>query len=99
MFYNDVMARIGIRELNQQTSQVLDLVRAGEIVEITDRGVLIAEIRPIAPARSGLDRLIGDGTLQQATVDPAVLDSLPMVAADDVNVGDQLAVDREQERW
>ena len=62
MFYTDHMASIGIRELNQQTSQVLDRVRAGETIEITDRGVPVAEIgrSPMAgPYSRGWPRKVG----------------------------------------
>jgi len=93
------MTQIGIRELNQRTSQVLDRVQAGEEIEITDRGIPIAELRPIRGARAGLARLAAAGRLSPATVDPAILDSLPAAPADGVNVADLLAADREAERW
>jgi prevent-host-death family protein len=93
------MTQIGIRELNQRTSQVLDRVQAGEEIEITDRGVPIAELRPIRGTRAGLARLTAAGRLAPATVDPAILDLLPMVPVDGVNVADLLAADREAERW
>ena len=99
MFYNVVMTQIGIRELNQRTSQVLDRVQAGEEIEITDRGVPIAELRPVRGARAGLARLVAAGRLSPATVDPAILDSLTAAPADGVNVADLLAADREAERW
>jgi prevent-host-death family protein len=93
------MPQIGVRELNQKTSQVLDRVRAGETLEITDRGIPVAEIRPVSGARSGLARLIAEGRLAPATVDPAIIDSIPMEPRDDVNVAELLAADREEERW
>lgn len=99
MFYNVFMTQIGVRELNQHTSQVLDRVRAGEEIEITDRGVPIAELRPIRGTRAALARLAAEGRLAPPTVDPAVLNTLPMVPADDINVADLLAADREAERW
>jgi prevent-host-death family protein len=36
------MARIGVRELRQNASRYLALVKAGETVEVTERGVLVA---------------------------------------------------------
>ncbi len=99
MFYTDLMASIGIRELNQQTSQVLDRVRAGETIEITDRGVPVAELRPVSRERSVLARLAAEGRLTPATIDPAVLAVRPKKPMDGVNVADLLAADREQERW
>jgi prevent-host-death family protein len=99
MFYNEFMASVGIRELNQQTSQILDRVRAGETIEITDRGAPIAEIRPVGREQSALARLAAEGRLTPATIDPAVLHVLPKEEADGVNVADWLAADRDQERW
>jgi prevent-host-death family protein len=93
------VARIGVRELNQHTSQVLDRVRAGEELEIIDRGIPIAQLRPIGGPRAALARLIAEGRLSPATIDPAVLSSLPLARRDDVNVADQLAAERETERW
>src|SRR3954447_23882439 len=40
-FYIGGMGRIGVRELNQNTSQVLARVRHGETLEVTERGVPI----------------------------------------------------------
>jgi len=99
MFYDELMATVGIRELNQQTSQILDRVRAGETIEITDRGMPIAEIRPLGREQSVLARLVAEGQLAPATIDPAVLHVLPKEQADGVNVADWLAADRERERW
>lgn len=99
MFYTGLMASVGIRELNQQTSQILDRVRAGETIEITDRGVPVAEIRPVGRERSVLARLAAEGRLTPATIDPGVLRLLPKEPLDGVNVADWLAADREQERW
>jgi prevent-host-death family protein len=99
MFYNEFVTQIGIRELNQHTSQVLDRVKAGEEIEITDRGVPIAELRPIRGARAAVARLAAEGRLAPATVDPGVLTSLPTLPTDDIDVADRLAADREDERW
>ena len=99
MFYGDLMATVGIRELNQQTSQILDRVRSGETIEITDRGVPIAEIRPVGREQSALARLVAEGALTPATIGPAVLHVLPKEQPDGVSVADWLVADREQERW
>ena len=99
MFYDEFMATVGIRELNQRTSQILDRVRAGETIEITDRGMPIAEIRPIGREQSVLARLVAEGRLTPATIDPAVLHVLPKEQPDGVSVADWLAEDRKRERW
>ena len=41
------MRRIGIRELRQNASQYIRLVKAGETIEITEHGVLVAVLRPL----------------------------------------------------
>ncbi len=40
------MKAVGIRELKNRLSEYLHLVRNGEVVLVTDRGVLVAELRP-----------------------------------------------------
>jgi prevent-host-death family protein len=55
------MDRIGIRELNQATSQILARVRRGESLLITDHGEPVAKLVPIGKTRSVLDDLIAAG--------------------------------------
>ncbi len=40
------MKRVGLRELKNRLSEYVRLVRAGEVVLITDRGDVVAELRP-----------------------------------------------------
>ena len=40
------MKTVGIRELKNRLSEYIRLVRAGETVLVTDRGVVVAELRP-----------------------------------------------------
>jgi prevent-host-death family protein len=42
------MERIGVRELRQHASRYLARVRAGETIEVTDRGRPVARLVPIA---------------------------------------------------
>jgi hypothetical protein len=46
------MVRIGVRELRQQASRYLSRVKAGEIVEVTEWGHLVALLVPPDPATS-----------------------------------------------
>jgi prevent-host-death family protein len=48
IFYTCRMDRAGVRELNQNTSQVIDRVRHGETIEVTDRGRPVARLVPIS---------------------------------------------------
>lgn len=60
------MERIGVRELRQHASRYLDRVKAGETVEVTDRGQLVALLVPPSPARAARDQLIVQGRLKPA---------------------------------
>lgn len=61
------MERIGVRELRQNASRYLALVKAGETVEVTERGVLVALLAPPTGSRSARDRLVAAGRLDPAT--------------------------------
>lgn len=41
--------QVGTKELKNRLSHYLSLVRGGESVLVTDRGVVVAELRPAAP--------------------------------------------------
>ncbi len=64
---------IGIRELRNRLSRYLDDVRRGEVVLVTDRGEVIAEIRQPTPPqipRSPLERRI-EAHVRQGVIAPA----------------------------
>lgn len=61
------MERIGVRELRQNASRYLALVKAGETVEVTERGELVALLAPPGSSRSARDRLVAAGRLVPAT--------------------------------
>jgi prevent-host-death family protein len=87
------MERIGVRELRQHASRYLDRVKAGETVEVTERGQLVALLVPPAPARQARERLIADGRLRPSS---GVLRLPPRVKADRTSeaVLDELREDR-----
>ncbi|MDN5861508.1 MAG: type II toxin-antitoxin system prevent-host-death family antitoxin [Pseudonocardia sp.] len=57
------MERIGVRELRQHATRYLALVKAGQTVEVTERGELVALLVPAQRARSARDRLVSAGRL------------------------------------
>jgi prevent-host-death family protein len=57
------MIRIGIRELRQNASRYLQRVKAGETIEITERGKLIAVVSPPSKGQTLRERLIAEGQL------------------------------------
>lgn len=92
------MERIGVRELNQNTSQVLARVQRGETVEVTDRGRPVARLVPVDGGLSLLDRFVAEGR----AVAPAISGPVPLpppLGDAAVNVADELAAAREDERW
>lgn len=100
MFYPRVMERIGIRELNQDTSRYIAMVKAGETIEITERGRLVAKLVPISQGENVLERMVAQGRAIPPTHDPATLLSAPPSDEySDVNLADVVAEMREEERW
>ena len=61
--YSAVMERIGVRELRQNASKYLARVKAGETVEVTERGTLVALLVPPNPVATAVERLIAEGKL------------------------------------
>ena len=58
--------RIGIRELRQRASVFVDLAEKGYTVDITNRGRLVAQLVPVRPPDSPLERLIAAGIIESA---------------------------------
>lgn len=91
------MQRIGVRELNQQTSRVIDRVARGEILEITDRGRPVARLVPVMALPEPLEQLVAEGRAVPATL----WGPIPMPSVDDtdgVDVAADLASMRDEER-
>jgi len=92
------MDSIGVRDLNQNTSQVLARVSGGETIEITERGRPIARLVPIDGDRTVLARLAPTGRV----VLPTVAGPVPMpptLGDEDIDVAAVLAEMRDEERW
>lgn len=79
------MHAVGIRELKAKLSQYIRLVEAGESVLVTDRGTVVAELRPPGPAAhvlhpSGLAELERRGAASTgAPHDPSLYAPRPRV--------------------
>ena len=58
------MRTVGLRELKNQLSDYVRRVRAGETILVTDRGEVVAEIRP--PGRAEADTSLPPGLLEMA---------------------------------
>ena len=55
---------VGVRDLRQNASKVLDAVKSGAIIEITEHGVPVARLAPIT--RSLYDEYIASGLIKPA---------------------------------
>jgi prevent-host-death family protein len=54
-------ARVGVRELRQNLSVYLDRVKLGESLAVTERGQVVAVLRPVSVAETIVERLVADG--------------------------------------
>jgi antitoxin (DNA-binding transcriptional repressor) of toxin-antitoxin stability system len=82
------MERIGVRELRQNASRYLALVKAGATVEVTERGELVALLVPPQRSRTVRDRLVAEGRLIPATSPTRRIRSsrpVPIVAGEPTN--------------
>jgi prevent-host-death family protein len=71
------MKQVGLRELKNRLSEYVRLVRAGEHIQITDRGQVVAELMPPTPAKgpdptAGLAALERRGLLRPPTAEGQV---------------------------
>lgn len=58
------MKQVGLRELKNRLSEYVRLVRAGEHVQVTDRGQVVAELMPPPPVK-GRDPAAGLAVLER----------------------------------
>jgi antitoxin (DNA-binding transcriptional repressor) of toxin-antitoxin stability system len=63
------MMAIPIRELSHHTARALALVKAGETIDITERGTIIGRIVPVDPAHNVRARMIAEGRIRPAVRD------------------------------
>ena len=60
------MDRVGVRELRQNLSVYLRRVKAGESLEVTEHGHVVAVLTPIVNPDDPLERLRAQGRLKPA---------------------------------
>lgn len=77
------MRAVGVRELKNRLSEYLRIVRSGEPVLVTDRGVVVAELRPPGTTpgsekHPGLAELVRRGLLSAVHEnDPSAYPTMP----------------------
>lgn len=64
MCYMEGRPKVGIRELRQNLSVHIRKVKAGESLEVTERGEPVALLTPLPERMSLRDRLIAEGKLR-----------------------------------
>lgn len=57
---------MGVRELRQNLSVHLRRVKAGDILEVTERGVPVAQLAQLPPAGDAIARLAAAGLIMHA---------------------------------
>jgi prevent-host-death family protein len=92
------MERIPVRELNQNTSAVLARVQRGETIEVTASGRPVARIVPIEGGLAGLERRVAEG-LATAPTTSGPVPMPPRLGDPAIDVAEELAAARDEERW
>ena len=63
------VGRVGVRELRQNLSVYLDRVKAGEVLEVTERGHAVALFTPLPGPATALEHLVAAGRATVAAGD------------------------------
>lgn len=95
------MVRVSLRELAHDTGRVARLLRAGERIELTDRGRFLATIEPRRPEEvDRREQLIAEGRLRPAR-HPGYLPPMPTgEAPPDTALTDAVLAERaDEDRW
>jgi prevent-host-death family protein len=96
------MTTVTVSELNQQTARVLERIKRGESVEVSEYGRPIARIVPVAPVTGIplLDELIGQGRAIPAANPGPIPPTPPRDERDaDVSLSEALEHARDDERY
>ncbi|HEU4674175.1 MAG TPA: hypothetical protein VFS32_14880 [Candidatus Limnocylindrales bacterium] len=92
--------RVGVRELRQNLSVYLRDVKAGESLDVTEHGHVVARLAPPPSAdESILERLEREGKLTPATRSIADLPPPMPLAPGEMPLSDVLRQMRDGERW
>jgi prevent-host-death family protein len=96
------MDSVTVSELNRQTAKVLDRIKAGESLEISEYGRPVARLLPTAPTTGAplLDRLIAQGRAVPAA-NPGPIPPTPPrePSEEEISLSAALAEMREDERY
>lgn len=96
------MDSVTVSELNRQTAKVLDRIKAGESLEISEHGRPVARLSPAVPSTGAplLDRLIAQGkaipAVNSGPIPPTPARDAP---EKDISLSAALAEIRDDERY
>jgi prevent-host-death family protein len=96
------METVTVSELNQQTARVLERIKAGETLEISEYGKPVARLVPAVPTTGVplLDQLIAQGRAIPAAAPGPIPPTPPRDEQEDgVSLTDTLAQMRAEERY
>jgi prevent-host-death family protein len=96
------MDSVTVSELNRQTAKVLDRIKAGESLEISEYGRPVARLSPAVPTTGAplLDRLIAQGRAVPAVNSGPIPPTPPRDAPEEgVSLSAALAEMRDDERY
>lgn len=88
------LPRVGVRELRQNLSVYLRRVGKGRTFEVTDRGVPVALLTPLAEKQDPLDRLEVEGVLVRRARGHVRALGPPLELEGDVTITDALEEQR-----
>jgi prevent-host-death family protein len=98
-FYSVGMRKVGMRELNQYPSRVIDLVKHGETIEITERGRPVARVVPLTQDAGVLASLVRDGRALAPCAASGQIPVPPMYGSSAESAASEIAASRARERW
>lgn len=91
---------IGSRELKTRLGTYLERVRRGETLVVTDRGVPVAELRPITtsddPVEAALEKMAMEGLVTRPTNKGPMTPFKPMRLPPGVSAADAIISEREE---
>ena len=73
MCYMTNRSQVGVREIRQNLSVYLDRVKAGEAIEITERGQPVAVLAPLPGRSTVMQRLVAEGRATAPTASRSTL--------------------------
>lgn len=89
---------MGLRELGQNVSRVMERIKKGESLVVTEHGTPIARLEPYI-ARSRLDEMIADGDAIPAEISIEEYLATYVPIESDIRLSDVLQEMRDEERW